>query len=109
MAETIQQLLRERIDDPTPAVKYADRVWTWREHLAEASTMAAALIGIADPQRPCTSARCWATPLRCSPRWPPLRWADTCFAGSTTLAAGRAGKRHSAGRLPAPAHRSRAP
>ncbi|EUA50087.1 putative acyl-CoA synthase [Mycobacterium xenopi 3993] len=52
MAETIQQLLRERIDDPTPAVKYADRVWTWREHLAEASTMAAALIGIADPQRP---------------------------------------------------------
>ncbi len=52
MAETIQQLLRERIDDPTPAVKYGDRVWTWREHLAEAATMAAALLGIADPRRP---------------------------------------------------------
>ncbi|BCO35080.1 acyl-CoA synthetase [Mycobacterium heckeshornense] len=52
MAETIQQLLRERIDDPTRAVKYGDRVWTWREHLAEAATMAAALLGIADPRRP---------------------------------------------------------
>jgi fatty-acyl-CoA synthase len=52
VADTVQQLLRERIDDPTPAVKYGDRVWTWREHLAEASTMAAALIGIADPERP---------------------------------------------------------
>ncbi|BCQ08266.1 acyl-CoA synthetase [Mycobacterium heckeshornense] len=52
MAETIQQLLRERIDDPTPAVKYGDRVWTWREYLAEAATMAAALLGIADPRRP---------------------------------------------------------
>jgi len=52
VAETIQQLLRERIDDPTPAVKYGDRVWTWREHLAEAATMAAALLGIADPRRP---------------------------------------------------------
>ncbi len=52
MADTIQQLLRERSDDSTPAVKYEDRVWTWREHLADASATAAALIGIADRERP---------------------------------------------------------
>ena len=46
MADTIQQLLRTRSDDSTPAVKYEDRVWTWREHLADASASAAALIGI---------------------------------------------------------------
>ena len=52
MADTIQQLLRTRSGDATPAVKYGDRVWTWREHLADASAAAAALIGIADPKRP---------------------------------------------------------
>src|ERR1700754_5030264 len=38
--------------DSTPAVKYGDRVWTWREHLADASATAAALIQRADPYRP---------------------------------------------------------
>src|SRR6201993_393046 len=38
--------------DASPAVKYGDRVWSWREHLADASAEAAALIGIADPNRP---------------------------------------------------------
>jgi fatty-acyl-CoA synthase len=52
VADTIQQLLRTRVGDPTPAVKYGDRVWSWREHLADASAAAAALIGIADPKRP---------------------------------------------------------
>ncbi|GFG75115.1 fatty-acid--CoA ligase FadD1 [Mycobacterium botniense] len=52
MAETLQQLLRERMGQQTAAVKYGDRVWSWQEHLADASTMAAALIGIADRQRP---------------------------------------------------------
>jgi fatty-acyl-CoA synthase len=52
MAETVQQLLRERADHDTPAVKYGDRVWTWREHLADAAATAAALIGVADPDRP---------------------------------------------------------
>jgi fatty-acyl-CoA synthase len=52
VAETIQQLLRTRIDDSAPAVKYGDRVWSWREHLADASATAAALIGIADLKRP---------------------------------------------------------
>jgi fatty-acyl-CoA synthase len=52
VADTIQQLLRERSGDSTPAVKYGDRVWTWREHLSDASAAASALIGIADPDRP---------------------------------------------------------
>ncbi|MDZ4270637.1 MAG: AMP-binding protein, partial [Mycobacterium sp.] len=52
MAETVQQLLRERCGDDAVAVKYEDRTWTWREHLDEAARQAAALIGAADPQRP---------------------------------------------------------
>jgi fatty-acyl-CoA synthase len=52
VAETLQQLLRERLGQDTPALKYGDRVWTWREHLAEAASTAAALIGAADPDRP---------------------------------------------------------
>jgi fatty-acyl-CoA synthase len=52
VADTIQQLLRTRVGDSAPAVKYDDRVWSWREHLADASAAAAALIGIADPNRP---------------------------------------------------------
>lgn len=52
VADTVQQLLRERLDDSAPAVKYGDRVWTWSEHLGEAARQAAALIAIADPDRP---------------------------------------------------------
>jgi fatty-acyl-CoA synthase len=52
MADTVQQLLRERIDDPGPAVKFGERVWTWREHLDDAAVQAAALIALADPARP---------------------------------------------------------
>src|ERR1700682_4816622 len=52
MAETIQQLLWERADQDTVAVKYGDRSWTWREHGAEASAQAAALMSIADRTRP---------------------------------------------------------
>jgi fatty-acyl-CoA synthase len=52
VAETLQQLLRERSDQDTPALKYGDRVWTWREHLADAATTAAAVIRVADPDRP---------------------------------------------------------
>ena len=52
VADTVQQLLRERTADPAPAVKYRDQVWTWREHLAESAHHAAALIDVADPARP---------------------------------------------------------
>lgn len=52
MAETIQQLLRERAEDDGVAVRYGDQTWTWREHVAEASAVAAGLIGAADAGRP---------------------------------------------------------
>ena len=52
MADTLQQLFRERSEQDTVAVKYGDRTWTWREHVAEAEAQAAALIDIADPSRP---------------------------------------------------------
>ena len=52
MHETIQQVLRERLTDDTVAVRYEDRTWTWREHLAEATVEASALIALADPARP---------------------------------------------------------
>jgi len=52
VAETVQQLLRERAEDDNTAVRYGELSWTWREHIAEASAVAAALIGIADAERP---------------------------------------------------------
>ncbi len=52
MADTVQQLLRARLEDRGPAVKYGERVWTWREHLDDAARQASALIGQADPARP---------------------------------------------------------
>lgn len=52
MADTLQQLLRERSEQDDVAVKYGDRTWTWREHVAEARAQAAALIGVADASRP---------------------------------------------------------
>jgi fatty-acyl-CoA synthase len=52
MTDTLQQLLRERADTDGIAIKHGDRSWTWREHLAEASALAGALISAADPKRP---------------------------------------------------------
>jgi fatty-acyl-CoA synthase len=52
MFETVQQLLRSRMADDTVAVVHGDRTWTWREHLAEASAEAAALLEMTDPARP---------------------------------------------------------
>ena len=52
MAETVQQLLRERRGDDGVAVTHDGQRWTWREHLGEAEAQAAALIAIADPGRP---------------------------------------------------------
>ncbi len=52
MFETVQQLLRSRMDDDTPAVAYGDQTWTWREHLAEAAAEASAVIGLVDTNRP---------------------------------------------------------
>ncbi|MEE6168188.1 MULTISPECIES: fatty-acid--CoA ligase FadD1 [unclassified Mycolicibacterium] len=52
MADTLQQLLCERADQDTVAIKSGDRTWTWAEHVAEARAQAAALIAAADPARP---------------------------------------------------------
>ena len=52
MFETVQQLLRSRMDDDTVAMRHGDETWTWREHLAEAAAEASALIALADPSRP---------------------------------------------------------
>ena len=52
MFDTVQQLLRSRMQDDTTAVVHEDRTWTWREHLAEAAAEASVLIGLADPARP---------------------------------------------------------
>ena len=52
MHETIQQVLRDRMQDDGIAVMSADRTWTWREHLAEAAAEASVMIGSADPSRP---------------------------------------------------------
>lgn len=52
MADTVQQLLRARLADSAPAVKFGDQVWTWQQHLDEAARQASALIGLADQQRP---------------------------------------------------------
>ena len=49
MADTLQQLLRERADQDTVAVKYGEMTRTWRQYVAEARAQAAALIGQADP------------------------------------------------------------
>jgi fatty-acyl-CoA synthase len=52
MAETVQQLLRERAEDDHVGLKYGDRTWTWREHLAEAAAEASVLVAAHDPSRP---------------------------------------------------------
>jgi fatty-acyl-CoA synthase len=52
MFETVQQLLRARMHDDTPAVACGEQMWTWREHLAEAAAEASVLVGLADNTRP---------------------------------------------------------
>ena len=52
MAETIQQQLRQWLDESSIAVRYGERRQTWREHLADATAQASALLGIADRTRP---------------------------------------------------------
>ena len=51
MAENVQQMLRDRLEDDGTAIATADRTWTWREHLAEASAEAAAVIAALDGGR----------------------------------------------------------
>jgi fatty-acyl-CoA synthase len=50
--DTVQELLRAKMNDESVAVAAGDRTWTWREHLADAAAEASALIALADPARP---------------------------------------------------------
>jgi fatty-acyl-CoA synthase len=52
MVETVQQLLRDRMDSDAVAVVHGQHQWNWREHLAEAAAEASVLIGLADAARP---------------------------------------------------------
>ncbi|KWX19875.1 acyl-CoA synthetase [Mycolicibacterium wolinskyi] len=52
MADTLQQLLRERAGQDTVAVKHGDQRWTWRQHIADASRQAASLLALVDRDRP---------------------------------------------------------
>ncbi|MCX5044769.1 fatty-acid--CoA ligase FadD1 [Aldersonia sp. NBC_00410] len=52
MADTIQQLLRERAESDSTAIIYGDRRVSWRDYIADASAEAAALIAMADKARP---------------------------------------------------------
>jgi len=51
VAENVQQMLRDRLEDDGTAIATPDRTWTWREHLAEASAEAAAVIAALDAER----------------------------------------------------------
>lgn len=51
-SETIQQLLRQWTSSDAVAVKYGDESWAWREHLDGATARAAALLTLADLDRP---------------------------------------------------------
>ena len=88
--ETIQQVLRDRMQDDAVAVRYAGRTWTWREHLAEAAAEASAMIGRPTRRGRCTSGCCSVTHRRCCGRWPLPRWGATCCAASTPPVAGTA-------------------
>ncbi len=52
MADTVQQALRELLANDTTAIVHDTGCWTWRQHLAEASAQASALLSILDPARP---------------------------------------------------------
>ncbi|WP_431239107.1 fatty-acid--CoA ligase FadD1 [Mycolicibacterium aichiense] len=52
MIDTVQKLLRTRVDDESVAVISPERTWTWREYLADAAAEASALLALLDPVRP---------------------------------------------------------
>lgn len=52
VADTVTQLLQERTNDDNLAITYEGREWTWRQYIADAGQMAAAVLGVADRTRP---------------------------------------------------------
>src|SRR6201984_1105432 len=87
MFETVQQLLRARMHEDTPAVIHHDRTWTWREHLTEAAAEASTLIGLADNTRPLhVGALLGNSPAMLRSMAAPV-WAVACCAASTPAGA----------------------
>ena len=113
MAETMQQLVRERADDNGPAVLAGERSWTWREHVAAASAHAAAVTGLLREGvvGPPAARRRPARQLAGDARGDGRGRARRLRAGGAQHHAagpGAAGRRP-AGRLPAAPRRRRAP
>lgn len=52
MADTVQQALRDLLENDTAAIVHDTGRLTWREHLAEASAQASALLSLVDRERP---------------------------------------------------------
>ncbi len=52
VAETVTQLLQDRADDDNLAITFEGREWSWREYVADAGRMAAAILELADRSRP---------------------------------------------------------
>lgn len=52
MADTVQQALRELLDDDTTAIVHDTGTLSWREHLMRASAQASALLALTDRSRP---------------------------------------------------------
>ncbi len=52
MAESVTQMLTARSSDEGTALISEDRIWSWREYVADAQGAAAAVLAAADPARP---------------------------------------------------------
>ena len=52
MAATVTELLIERADDDGTAILHDTGTWTWRQYIADARKVAAAVLDAADPARP---------------------------------------------------------
>lgn len=52
MADTVRELLTERSGDDNVAVRFHDETLSWREYIAGAERMAAAVLALADRDRP---------------------------------------------------------
>ena len=110
MFETVQQLLRSRMDDDTVAMLHEDRAWTWREHLAEAAAEASALIARMDPSRPMhVGALLGNSPAMLRSMAAAALGGYVLCGINTTRRGDGPGRRHQARRLPTGARRRRAP
>ncbi|MEV6061085.1 fatty-acid--CoA ligase FadD1 [Nocardia asteroides] len=52
MFDTVTAQLTARADDPTPAIRTAERTWSWHDYIGDARRVAAAVLALADSARP---------------------------------------------------------